>query len=371
MLLQISKVANKLKCKRLFRKLLLLIHLPYKKYFSSVEDAEKYVNSLYPDVDNSCVCHNIIKRPYQYDLEIIIPVYNVEPYIEQCMQSVLTQQTQYTYVVVVVNDGSTDRSRNILKEYEDDERVKIIDQENQGLSCARNTALRNIMAKYVMFLDSDDFLAKGSIQNLMSVAINEDADIVEGSYIRFSRITNKIVKQKNGNLSPSMLRGYAWGKVIKSDWFEHIQFPLGYWFEDTLMRLVLYRLTRKNLGIEDVVYYHRSNPNGITHKAREHYKSMDSFYITRRLLKDEKLLNIEMTEELFLSLIERQIAINTIRISSVLDSKMNYAHFMLTCAMIDKIWGQKEFASNSEKANNIYKAIKESNYMHFIAYCIA
>ena len=350
---------------------MLLIHLPYKKYFNSVEDAEKYVNSLYPDADNSCVCHHIIKRPYQYDLEIIIPVYNVEPFIEQCIQSVLTQQTQYTFVVVIVNDGSTDGSRNILKNYEDDERVRIIDQENLGLSGARNTALQNIMAKYVMFLDSDDFLAKGSIQNLMNVAINENADIVEGSFIHFSPKKRTIVKQKNGNLSPSMLRGYAWGKVIKSDWFEHIHFPPGYWFEDTLMRLVLYRLTRKNLGIEEVVYYHRSNPNSITHKSKGHYKSMDSFYITRRLLKDEKLLNIEMTEEFFLYLIESQICINTLRICSIPNDKMNYAHFILTCAMVYDVWGQKEFVSNSEKANNIYKAIKERNYMHFIASCIA
>ena len=59
------------------------------------------------------------------------------------------------------------------------------------------------------------------------------------------------------------------------------------------------------------------------------------------------------------------------RICSIPDDKMNYAHFLLTCAMIDDVWGQKEFVSKSEKANNIYKAIKERNYLHFIAYCIA
>ena len=369
--LQISKAAKVLKCRRLIRSLLLLLPLPYKRHFRSIEEAEKYINSLYPDVDNSCVCKNHVRRPPLFDLVVIIPVYNTAPFVARCLQSVLSQQTQYRFAVIAVNDGSTDGSRSILKNYEDDERVTIIDQENQGLSGARNAALHNITAKYLTFIDSDDFLAEGAIENLMRVAINEKADIVEGSFAHFTKKWKKRVIQKRGLVSGSDLYGFAWGKVIKAGLFEQTRFPLGYWYEDTLMRLVLFRLAKKTIGINDVVYYHnKSNSNSITHKAKGKYKNLDSFYITRRLLKDERLLNIEMTEELFLSLIEKQIPINTIRISSVPDSKMNDAHFMLTCAMVEDVWGQKDFVSNSEKANSIYRAIKDKDYNRFICHCL-
>lgn len=364
------KIANKLNCKGLVRSILLYIRLPYRKYFSSVEDAEDYVNSKYPDVDNSCVCHNTVMRPPLYDLQIVIPVYNVEPYIGPCIQSVLEQQTQYTFIVNVVNDGSTDGSRKILENYANDERIRIIDQDNKGIGGARNTAIKNIEAKYLMFIDSDDLLAEGAIENLMQVAIKEDADIVEGSYVSFSRKKRRVVKHKTGVLPPSDFRGFPWGKVIKADLFENIQFPLNYWYEDTLMGLVVFRLSKKSIGIEDVVYYYRTNPNSMTHKANRQYKNIDSFYVTRRLLKDRKMLNIGMTEELFQTLFEKQIPINTSRIASVPDAKLNYAHFILTCALVENLCEQKEFVFNSEKANNIFRAVKERDYSRFIVYCL-
>lgn len=370
LLFLISKIANRLKCKGLVRRVLLHIRLPYKKHFCSVEDAEEYVNSKHQDVDNSCVCHNTVVKPSLYDLQIVIPVYNVEPYIGPCIQSVLEQKTQYSFVVVVVNDGSTDGSRRMLENYANDERVRIIDQENKGISGARNTALQTIEAKYLTFLDSDDLLAEGAIENLMSVAIKEDADIVEGSYAYFSGKAQSIVKHKAGVLPPSDFRGFPWGKVIKADLFENIQFPLGYWYEDTLMALVVFRLSKKSIGVEDAVYYYRANPNSMTHKAKRQYKNMDSFYVTRRLLKDQELLNIGMTEEIVQFLFETQIPNNTRRIASVPDARLNYAHFVLTCALVENLCEQKELVFNSEKANNIFRAVKERDYYHFIVHCL-
>lgn len=365
----ISKIANKLKCKGLVRAIFLLIRFPYKKHFSTIESAEDYVNSKYPDSDNSCVCHNTIIRPPLYDLQIVIPVYNVESYIGPCIQSVLEQQTQYKFIVVVVNDGSTDGSRKILENYANDERIRIIDQENKGISGARNAALQHIDAKYLMFIDSDDLLAEGAIENLMRVAIKEEADIVEGSYAYFSGKVQSIVKHKAGVLALSEFRGYPWGKVIKADLFEYIHFP-DYWYEDTLMSFVVFRLSKKSIGIQDVVYYYRMNPNSMTHIAKGQYKNVDSFYVTRRLLKDLELLDIKLTEEFLQFLAETQIANNTNRIASVPDAKLNYAHFLLTCAMVDFLCNQKELEFNSKKANDIFKAIKTRNYYQFIVYCL-
>ena len=78
----------------------------------------------------------------QYDLQIIIPAYNAEKYIEKCLNSILSQKTQYTYVITVINDGSTDETSQILSKYLDDEHVDIISQSNKGFSEARNRGLK-------------------------------------------------------------------------------------------------------------------------------------------------------------------------------------------------------------------------------------
>ena len=91
-------------------------------------------------------------------ISIIVPVYNVEKYLEQCLESLLNQ-TYKNIEIIVVNDGSTDQSLDILKKYSfKDNRIKLYSQKNQGISAARNTALEHINGKYVMFVDSDDWI---------------------------------------------------------------------------------------------------------------------------------------------------------------------------------------------------------------------
>ena len=119
-------------------------------------------------------------------MQIIIPVYNVEQYIQECIESILNQETQYSYIITIVNDGSPDNSRNILKQYESLNNIIIIDQENRGFSGARNRALENIYGKYLMFVDSDDKLAEGAIEVLLNTALSYKADMVEGSMSSFN-----------------------------------------------------------------------------------------------------------------------------------------------------------------------------------------
>ena len=103
---------------------------------------------------------------------IIIPVYNVEKYIKKCLDSVFNQ-TEKDYEVIVVNDGTKDNSMDIVKEYD----VRIINQNNQGLSEARNTGLKNAKGEYILFLDSDDYIEKDLLKEL-NKAIQNKPDIV-------------------------------------------------------------------------------------------------------------------------------------------------------------------------------------------------
>lgn len=111
-------------------------------------------------------------------ISVIVPVYNVEKYLEECVESVLAQT--YTNIeVILVDDGATDSSGQICDRYaEKDDRIRVIHQKNQGLSGARNTGLANAKGEYVYFLDSDDWILPEALQELYVKAKAEDVDVV-------------------------------------------------------------------------------------------------------------------------------------------------------------------------------------------------
>lgn len=127
-------------------------------------------------------------------ISIIIPVYNSEEYLEQCLCSILNQ-TYNALEIICVNDGSSDKSLEILKKYSStDRRIKVINKENEGVSIARNRALNEVTGKYLMFVDSDDWIDKDTCE----IAINEinrnNIDLVMWSYIREWEGYSKIKK---------------------------------------------------------------------------------------------------------------------------------------------------------------------------------
>lgn len=116
-------------------------------------------------------------------VSVIIPIYNVEKYLERCLKSVL-EQTYKNIEVICVNDGSPDNSQLIVNKYSHDSRIISIIQENKGLSGARNTGLRNISGEYVMFVDSDDWLYLNCIQVAIDNALSSDLDVVMWPYTK-------------------------------------------------------------------------------------------------------------------------------------------------------------------------------------------
>ena len=116
-------------------------------------------------------------------LSVIIPVYNVEEYLEECLNSVCNQ-TLTDIEIICVNDGSTDNSGDILQDFaKQDTRIQIINQENAGLSAARNTGLKYATGEYITFLDSDDWISLDYYETLYNSAKENDADIAVGNVI--------------------------------------------------------------------------------------------------------------------------------------------------------------------------------------------
>ena len=115
-------------------------------------------------------------------VSVIVPVFNVKNYVSRCIESILNQ-TYRNIEVIIVNDGSTDGSAEICSQFKErDNRVSVISQENRGLACARNSALRKMKGNYVMCVDSDDFIAPDMVKTMIYIAKNNNADYVSCGY---------------------------------------------------------------------------------------------------------------------------------------------------------------------------------------------
>lgn len=183
-------------------------------------------------------------------VSVIIPVYNVKSYVSASVHSV-TEQTYRNLEILIINDGSTDGSDEICKDIAaTDGRITLINQLNGGLSAARNTGIDKHTGDYIFFLDSDDCIDPETIQYLVKVAIETDADISTVGYRGVknhsldSRDTNRAVESHSDRILCSGELGlakalysdgvsmHAWGKLYKSGLFANIRYPNGRLYED-------------------------------------------------------------------------------------------------------------------------------------------
>lgn len=282
----------------------------------------------------------------EYDLQIVIPAYNVEKYIAECIDSILAQKTKYSYKVIVINDGSTDRTKEILEQYANHSKLQIIHQENKGFSGARNKGLDNINAKYVAFVDSDDKLAPNAIESLLDVAFHQDADIVEGGFYRlddklYLGYKHKKVKQVNAAID---LKGYPCGKVFKSALFKNIHFPENFWFEDSIGAFLIHPQAIKAFVIPDIVYIYRTNLASISYTAPFKKKSIDTYWVTELLLEERQKLNIIVSNDIFENFL-RQVVLNYKRTQKMpIEIQKNI--FICTKELLNKYfnkWSSKPF----------------------------
>lgn len=259
----------------------------------SREAAENLLTAYSPDPNTTCVAHNKIDR--KYDLHIIVACYNVENFIVECLDSIMNQDTKYSYIVTAVNDGSTDRTGEILNKYVKNypDKLEVITQENKGLSGARNSALRRIKGRYVTFVDSDDVLTPNAVESLMEHA----EDITQGSYYNF-RVDWKGDVQRQVILA-TQLSGFPWGKVFKSEILANFQFPEGYWFEDTPISCIMYGMGYRMNMIQDIVYGYRLNPNGISATAPHSERSIETWYITKKCYEEYPAFGVDYDQRAY------------------------------------------------------------------------
>ena len=227
-------------------------------------------------------------------ISIIVPIYNVEEYLKECLDSI-QKQTYQNYDCIMINDGSTDSSREIAETYLVDSRFRLINQDNQGLSAARNTGLRYLKeeSSFVAFVDSDDYLNPLFLEKLAE-QISEDVDIIEGSIQSFKegiyynllqihqdKLVLTTVEEKLEQLVSQGLRGSVFPKLYRKSLLNDNFFPQGFIFEDLAVIPELVTLSKKWVKIQDVLYYYRIRENSITTKSFSE-KNLDIFKILEK-----------------------------------------------------------------------------------------
>ena len=183
-----------------------------------------------------------------------------------------------------------------MAKYKD--KIDIIHHDNCGIANSRNKGLDKIDAKYIMFIDSDDYLEDCSIQKLLDIGFNDDFDIVEGGYNEVDKNNNviRVVNREESNDKHNLL-GFPCVKIIKSELFNNVKFP-NYLFEDSIMRQIVYeRTTKIKICPFNVYNYRIYNANQSLHHKLTNNKMIETLYITLELYEDRKKYNIKTDQE--------------------------------------------------------------------------
>ncbi|MEG0844245.1 MAG: glycosyltransferase family 2 protein [Romboutsia sp.] len=282
------------------------------------------------------------------DVSIIIPVYNMEKYLEECLESVFNQ-TYSNIELIIVNDGSTDKSKYIIEKYiEKYKNIIFIDQKNQGLSTARNNALKLATGKYVLFLDSDDFLDKECIELIYNKAIKTNSDVVIMGYTMvYSTKQNIEVDYKkyvNSNefysgsfianlMLEDIIEGYSCNKLIKIKNLRknNLKFEPDKYIEDLYPIFKHIYNCDKITFVNKCLYNYRQREDSLSHSTN--IKLINDYSHARKevlsYVKDKKDLN---RDSIFI---------------------FNYNSFRTIISLLNKL---------NNKSNNIYRTFYTRGY---------
>ncbi|MFL2044399.1 glycosyltransferase family 2 protein [Weissella hellenica] len=199
-------------------------------------------------------------------LSLVIPVYNVQDYLAEALDSVVNQAISDELEVLIINDGASDNSLEIAEYYaQRNEYVKVISIENSGLGAARNVGAMHARGRYVQFMDSDDILAAGILTNVVDeIRNNGDADVFVFDYAEFTDNVMNNASRYQFDLNRFQYGNVAWNKVYRLDFWRDnkFQYPEGIKYEDTPLTHIIMALSNRSVKIPAIGYYYRRSRQG-------------------------------------------------------------------------------------------------------------
>lgn len=225
-------------------------------------------------------------------ISVVVPIYNVAPYLPQCINSIISQTLQ-DIEIILVDDGSTDGGGDICDEYaQKDDRIKVIHKENEGLSAARNDGIALSTAPYIMFVDADDWVDPEFCEKPYETAIKTDADLVlfhSKSIQNDGRIICLKTDLPAGRLNERQALYFnvrygenAWLGLYKRELFDDIRYPVGKYFEDSATSHRLIHAAKKTFLIDELLYNYRAfRPGSITAEpaTKNHPDIQEMFFL--------------------------------------------------------------------------------------------
>lgn len=258
---------------------------------------------------------------------IIVPIYNAEQYLPRCLESILSQSYK-NIELILVNDGSKDKSLEICRKYESkDKRIVVLNIENSGPGVARNKGIEIATGGYIVFVDADDYIDHCAVETLIKIAIEGEYDIVSASHYRVDReITVSKNNYETGKISgsghakeikrynlfkTSSSFGYVWGKVYKASFIEDNKVKFSdqraVFLEDTLFNLKLISYNPKYYVLNQPLYYYNVYEDSLSNKKEDItdrvIKMLEDY---GEFLREENVYNENL--DLFVPLASRTIA---------------------------------------------------------------
>lgn len=305
-------------------------------------------------------------------VSIIVPIYNVEKYIEKCLDSLISQTLQ-EIEIIFVNDGSTDNSPIIAKKFQKQYPQKIIylEKANGGLSDARNYGMLYANGEYIAFLDSDDYVEKDTYEKMYELAKKENSDMVECDFYweypnKIKIDTGKIYHNKEE--MAEKVRVVAWNKLIKRKILEQakIEFPKGYRYEDVEFTYKLIPYLEKVSFLKKPCIHYIQRKNSISNSQNERTKEI--FDVLEHVIDYYKENNIydKYRQQLEYTYTRYSLCSSLLRIVKVNDKKIRDELLEMTWTNLNEKfpnWKKNKILKKNKSMKDLYmKTVNRFTY---------
>ena len=303
-------------------------------------------------------------------VSVIVPIYNTAKYLNKCIDSILNQ-TEKDIELILVNDGSTDNSEDIINNYKD-KRIKYISKKNEGIGKTRNRGIKEAKGKYLMFIDSDDYISSNCVEVMFGNAIKNNADIVISNFYKdydgkLEKINYPFFEPSNLKDNPDILNMINLGpcnKLYLTDLVKSNKFDEDIKYEDVNFVVSSLLKANKVVKIDDYLsYYVIHNSSETTTRDKRIY---DIIEVVERLNK--KVENIDYLKDNFVDLAVMILTDYTIQTRYIKDYRIRHGFIkkvFQTLNRIDKNWRKCRFLT---KEDRIVRIVKKS-YILTIIYC--
>lgn len=316
-------------------------------------------------------------------ISVIVPVYNMEKYLEKCLDS-LVNQTLKEIEIIAVNDGSKDKSINILKKYSKKyKNIKIYDHDNQGISKTRNFGIEKATGEYIAFIDSDDYVDTRMFEIMYKKAKKDNLDIVVCDYYNYYENKNKIEKFKIVDFKDTtisenkslifQINPSPWNKIYKKELFEvkKYRFPIGIKYEDLgyipILLTEANRIGKVNIPLNYYLIRGNSETTTIDERVFDIFKILDILY---EYFENKNMEKTKEVEFLFISKLtmynlQQKFNINKKCANEFINKSFDYLNDKYPYWKINKYFIKtnklKIFVKSSKWITKIYAGIGEQN----------